>query len=49
VERIRFESTGAPLYFQLDGELREPAGATWLDVEIRKRALRVVAGTQIGK
>jgi len=44
VERVRFESDGRPLYFQLDGELREPAGAHWLDVELRPRALRVVVG-----
>jgi YegS/Rv2252/BmrU family lipid kinase len=42
-EHIRFEANGAaPLYFQLDGELREPPHAQWLDVEIRKALLRVV-------
>jgi YegS/Rv2252/BmrU family lipid kinase len=39
---LRFDAVGkAPLFFQLDGELREPAGATWLTVEIRPRALTV--------
>ena len=42
VERVRFESDGQPLYFQLDGELREPVGAHWLEVELRPHALRVV-------
>ncbi len=42
-ERIRFEAQGsAPLYFQLDGELREPPRARWLDVEVRAGALKVV-------
>jgi YegS/Rv2252/BmrU family lipid kinase len=40
---LRFDATGpGPLFFQLDGELREPAGAHWLKVEVRPRALRVV-------
>jgi diacylglycerol kinase (ATP) len=39
---VRFETVGArPLFFQLDGELREPPGAYWLDVEVRPRALPV--------
>jgi hypothetical protein len=40
---VRFDqvSEGA-LFFQLDGELREPPGARWLDVEVRPGALRVV-------
>ena len=46
VERVRFESDGRPLYFQLDGELREPSGAYWLDVELRPRALRVVVANR---
>jgi diacylglycerol kinase (ATP) len=47
IERVRFEARGASaLYFQLDGELREPAGATWLDVEVRKGALSVVTGLE---
>lgn len=42
-EHIRFEANGAaPLYFQLDGELREPPGAQWVNVEVRKAVLRVV-------
>lgn len=42
-ERIRFEADGSvPLYFQLDGELREPAAAQWLDVEVCKGVLKVV-------
>lgn len=41
--KVRFEqvSDGA-LFFQLDGELREPLGARWLEVEVRPRALPVV-------
>ncbi|HET9439238.1 MAG TPA: diacylglycerol kinase family protein [Longimicrobiales bacterium] len=42
-EQIRFESVdGRPLFFQLDGELREPPDAGWLDVEIRPAVLPVV-------
>jgi YegS/Rv2252/BmrU family lipid kinase len=42
-ERVRFEQLSAgALFFQLDGELREPRGARWLDVEVRAHALRVV-------
>jgi diacylglycerol kinase (ATP) len=42
-DRVRFEqvSDGA-LFFQLDGELREPRGARWLDVEVQPQALAVV-------
>lgn len=44
-EKVRFEARGASsLYFQLDGELREPAGASWLEAEVRKNALNVVVG-----
>jgi diacylglycerol kinase (ATP) len=44
VERIRFEArNAAPLYFQLDGELRAPPAATWLEVEVQKSALNIVA------
>ena len=40
---LRVDHLGtAPLFFQLDGELREPAGADWLKVEVRKAALPVV-------
>ena len=47
IERIRFEAgSGSTLYFQLDGELRAPSGATWLEVEVLKSALNVVAGTE---
>ncbi|MGQ0814182.1 MAG: diacylglycerol/lipid kinase family protein [Gemmatimonadota bacterium] len=47
VERVRFEARdAAPLYFQLDGELRAPSNATWLDVAVRKSALNVLAGTE---
>lgn len=42
LRRVRFESNGRPLYFQLDGELREPANASWLNVEVLPAALRVV-------
>ena len=49
VERVRFESDAKPLYFQLDGELREPPGAKWLDVEMRPRALSVVVATKTDK
>ncbi len=42
---LRFDNAGeTPLFFQLDGELREPAGAKWLKVEVRQAALSVVAG-----
>lgn len=47
VERVRFEARGAAaLYFQLDGELREPPKASWLEVAVRKSALNVVAGVE---
>jgi YegS/Rv2252/BmrU family lipid kinase len=49
VERVRFESHGPPLYFQLDGELREPPRASWLNVEVRRAALRVVVATEMDK
>lgn len=40
---VRFDAvSGAPLFFQLDGELREPKGATWLEVEVRPHILPVV-------
>jgi diacylglycerol kinase family enzyme len=35
---------GTDLFFQLDGELREPMGAKTLDLEIRRGALPVFAG-----
>ena len=39
---LRFDAVGStPLFFQLDGELREPAGARWLNVEVRPAALSV--------
>ena len=39
---LRFDALDAtPLFFQLDGELREPAGASWLQIEVRPAALRV--------
>jgi diacylglycerol kinase (ATP) len=42
---LRFDNTGAaPLFFQLDGELREPSGAKWLKIEVRRAALPVVVG-----
>lgn len=42
-ERVRFEQVSdGSLFFQLDGELREPGGARWLDVEVRPQALSVV-------
>jgi diacylglycerol kinase (ATP) len=41
-QRVRFESMGTePLFFQLDGELRQP-GARWVNVEVRPSALPVV-------
>jgi diacylglycerol kinase (ATP) len=47
IERVRFEARGAAtLYFQLDGELREPPGVTWLEIEVRKSALNIVTGTE---
>ena len=43
LERVRFEARGTdPLYFQLDGELREPADGHWLDIEIKPGALPVI-------
>lgn len=40
---VRFDAVSAgPLFFQLDGELRQPQGATWLEVEVRTRVLPVV-------
>lgn len=42
---IELEAGGAqPLFFHLDGELREPAAARRLRVEVRPAALRVVGG-----
>jgi diacylglycerol kinase family enzyme len=42
--RVELEvPAGTPLFFQLDGELREPARATRVDIEIRPAALRVLA------
>lgn len=44
---IRFESLdGRPLFFQLDGELREPANLTRLDIEVLPDRLPVLAGTE---
>ena len=41
--RVELEvPAGTPLYFQLDGELREPAGARRVAIEIRPGALRVL-------
>ncbi|HUP90213.1 MAG TPA: diacylglycerol kinase family protein [Longimicrobiales bacterium] len=43
IEQIRFEARGEnSLYFQLDGELREPPGAKWVNVEVKPGALRVL-------
>ena len=39
-ERLEVETDG-PLFFQLDGELREPAGVRRMTIEIRPGALRV--------
>jgi diacylglycerol kinase family enzyme len=40
--KLRFDAQGgAPLFFQLDGELREPSGADWLNIEVRPAALSV--------
>jgi YegS/Rv2252/BmrU family lipid kinase len=46
---LRFDAIGdAPLFFQLDGELREPPGACWLQVEVRPGALRVAVAQDRG-
>lgn len=46
-ERIRFEAgSNAALFFQLDGELREPSGARWIDVAVMPRALRVITANK---
>ncbi|MBI4543970.1 MAG: diacylglycerol kinase family lipid kinase [Gemmatimonadetes bacterium] len=37
-----------PLFFQLDGELREPPGARWLRVQVEPGALRVVSPAGAG-
>lgn len=43
-EEVEISGTGtAPLFFQLDGELREPEGARHLRVSVEPGALRVVA------
>lgn len=43
MQHVRFEAAGsAALYFQLDGELKEPPGAAWVEVEVKPGALRVV-------
>jgi diacylglycerol kinase (ATP) len=50
IERVRFEARSTdPLYFQLDGELREPPQATWLNIEVRGSAINVWAGMETGK
>jgi diacylglycerol kinase (ATP) len=42
-QHVRFEAVGPePLFFQLDGELREPARASWLEIEVRPGILPVV-------
>lgn len=42
-ECLRIEARGrTALYFQLDGELREPPDARWVEVKVRPGALRVV-------
>lgn len=44
--RIRIEAAGdAPLFFHLDGELREPPGIRRFDVSVRAGALRVLFPT----
>ncbi len=46
---ISVESAGgAPLFFHLDGELREPPGATRIRVSVEPGALRVVGGRPAG-
>jgi diacylglycerol kinase (ATP) len=41
--QVRFETVGEQaLFFQLDGELREPRAARWLSVAVRPRALPVI-------
>ena len=45
--RLHFEAVGnAPLFFQLDGELREPPAARWLDIETRPAALCVAVAQE---
>ncbi len=44
---VRFEAADdRPLFFHLDGELREPAGLRALDIEILPAALPVLAGEE---
>lgn len=44
--QARIEATGAAaLFFQVDGELRQPAGARWLQIELEREALPVLAPT----
>lgn len=46
---LRFDAVSpAPLFFQLDGELREPDGARWLEIEVRPRALPVAVARDRG-
>jgi diacylglycerol kinase (ATP) len=46
---VRIVARGAEdLFFQLDGELREPAGARELHVSIMPGALRVLVGEEVG-
>jgi diacylglycerol kinase (ATP) len=48
LEHVRFEANGtAPLYFQLDGELRQPATAFGLDVTVQPGALRVATSQEV--
>ena len=41
-QNVRIDAVGPePLFFQLDGELREPARASWLEIEVRPGILPV--------
>ena len=48
LEKVRFEANErSPLYFQLDGELRQPSDAFWLDVTVQPGALRVATSQEV--
>jgi diacylglycerol kinase family enzyme len=47
--RVRIEVLdGSPLFFQLDGELREPSGTTSLEITVQPGRLHVVAAAEPG-
>jgi YegS/Rv2252/BmrU family lipid kinase len=45
---IQISTTGAPLFFHLDGELREPANVREIRVSVRPAALRVIGAASHG-